>query len=414
MSAVISEHQISKKISDPAYSKWVSKTFPALKGNVFLGSAGRGPMPITTVVAMEKLVKSWRMSITRDKTEDEITADFKKEASLLIGAQTNEVAFVPSTTFGINMFAGAVKWKRGDEIVICDVEYPANVFPWALAASQAGAKLVTVKSRNGIVDEKDIEKAITDKTRLVTMSHVQFGTGQKMQVDRVAEACEKHDAMLFLDSIQALGAVKFNVKKKNISGLCAGGYKWMLGPVGSGILYISKDMLTQMKPQCVSWTALDAEQRKEAWQKVVLGGYQAENHINLGKDIGVFEAANECMVQEKGLTESVKFLRSLGLGDIEGRIHDLNDHLLEQLDSKGFEVVTPRSRSRRAGIIAFCGKEKVHSMDVEAEILKELGNVKVAIRQGVFRTGVHFFNCKEDIDKAVSKLSNICQKRGLI
>lgn len=414
MNAVISEHQVSREISDPAYSRWVSKTFPALKGSVFLGSAGRAPMPVQTLEAMEELVKSWRTSLTRDKSEDEILAEFKKEASLFLGARTDEVAFVPSTTFGINMFAGAVRWRKGDEIVICDVEYPANVFPWALAAHQSRAKLVTVRSKNGIVDEGDIGNAMSDRTRLVALSHVQFGSGQRMNPDHVSEMCEQHGAALFLDSIQALGAVKFNVRKTRVAGLCAGGYKWMCGPVGSGILHISREVIADMKPQTVSWTALDAEQRKEAWQKVVLGGYQAETGLSLAKHIGVFEAANESMVQEKGLAESIRFLRSLGLANIEARIHTLNDYLLEQLDAEGFEVVTPRERARRAGILAFCGKKHVESMDDEARILKELGNVKVAIRQGVFRTGVHFFNCKEDIDAAVSKLSGICRKRGLV
>jgi len=410
MVAVVREHQVSKRISDPEYSRWVSRTFPSLKGKVFLGSAGRGPMPTVTLDAMERLVREWRTGAG----EDEVATEFKKEASLLIGAGKDEVAFVPSTTFGINMFAGAVKWRKGDEVLLCDVEYPANVFPWALAARQAGAKLVVVRSKDGIIDDADIEAAITDRTRLVTMSHVQFGTGQRMDVQRASEACERHDAMLFLDSIQALGAIRVNVKKIKVAGLCAGGYKWMCGPYGSGVFHISKDYVGDMRPQTVSWTALDDEQRKEAWRKVVLGGYQAEHGVELVKDIGVFEATNECLVQQKGLAASIRFLRSLGTGDIERRIYALNDHLLGRLDAGGFSLVTPREKSRRAGILAFRGVKRIESMDDEAAIQKELGNVKVAIRQGVFRTGVHFFNSKEDIDTAVSRLSRICRKRGLV
>lgn len=410
MVAVVRERQVSKRISDPEYSRWVSRTFPSIKGTVFLGSAGRAPMPISTVNAMESLVREWRTG----KGEDEVSSEFKKEASALIGARTGEVAFVPSTTFGINMFAGAVKWKKGDEIVTCDVEYPANVLPWALAASKHGAKLVTVRSKDGIVDETEIEKAVTDRTRLVSVSHVQFGTGQKMDLEHISEVCEDHGAMLFVDSIQALGAIRFNVKKVPIAGLCAGGYKWMCGPIGSGILHISKDVVQDLTPQTVSWAALDSDQKKEAWKKVVLGGAQADGGLHLVKDIGVFEAVNESLVQQKGLAESIRLFRSMGLGNIERRIHALNDYLLEQLEAAGYRVVTPMRRSGRAGIIAFRGRETVVSMQDEARIQKELGNVKVPIRQGMFRTGTHFFNSKEDIDTAVSKLTGICKKRGLV
>jgi selenocysteine lyase/cysteine desulfurase len=114
-----------------------------------------------------------------------------------------------------------------------------------------------------------------------------------------------------------------------------------------------------------------------------------------------------------GLSESLRFLNSIGIARIEERIARLNDFLLGELDDSEFRVLTPRAREERAGIVSFYAKRRMGSVRESERIAKDLGKVKLVVRGGFFRSAAHFFNTKKDITTAVQRLTAICRKRGL-
>ena len=249
---------------------------------------------------------------------------------------------------------------------------------------------------------------------MLPISLVEFASGQRFDLKHLSDICERTGTLLFLDAIQALGAIKVDVKAADIAGISAGGYKWLCGPIGSGVLYVSSAHVEELNSVSAHWRAIEERQRKHLWSHVVTGGSLAVDSVRTSKDASAFEFSTEEIVQMAGLSESLKFLNSIGTKRIEERIGRLNDFLLDKLDDSGFSILTPRAREERAGIVSFYAKRRVGSVRESERIAKSLGMVKLVVRGGLFRSAAHFFNTKKDIETAVRRLATVCRKRGLL
>ena len=403
----------SSNISSPGHRRIVERDFPSIKGLVFLASSGRAPMPRRTVDRMHEIVSGGLRDPKDECDEEGLLEDFRREAAGLLHSRRDEVTFVPSTTRGISLFADSVNWKRSDEVVICRNEYPSNVFPWLNAAKRHGLKVKWVVPDGDIVDEGAIEAALNDRTKVLAISHVQFASGQRMDVQRLSTACETHGAYLFLDAIQSLGAVEVSVRNSGIAGLSAGGYKWLCGPRGSGLLFVSKDAMDGLCHHEMAWNTIDKKESREIWRRILLGNPHSTAYP-ASSGISGFDVSVESFVQMAGLTESIRYLRGLSVRDIERRIRRLTAHLMSRLDREGFEVVTPGSSNRMAGIVSFIGGRRVNSAREADWFTERLGNVRMYVRHGMFRASPHFFNDRRDIDDAVNRLAPLCRERGIL
>jgi cysteine desulfurase/selenocysteine lyase len=396
------------------YERWILKNFPGLKGITYLNSAGFTPIPAVTIARMKKDFEKNFERMYADLDEEAYLKEFRRNAASLINAKREEIAFGTSTTAGIWLFANSVKWRRGDNIVLADVEYPSNILPWVKVANANGVNVKVVKSDNGLVSIDSIAKAIDRNTRVLPISLVEFSSGQRFDIKHLSEICESSGTLLFLDAIQALGAIKVDVKTADIAGISAGGYKWLCGPLGSGVLYVSSKHSDELNPVSVHWRSIQKRQQKDLWSRVVAGGSLAVDSVRTSRDASAYEFSTEEIVQMAGLATSIGFLNSIGTSRIEERIARLNDFLLDRLDQSGFNVLTPRAREGRAGIVSFYGKKKVGTVKESDRIAKDLDKIKLVVRGGVFRSAAHFFNTKQDIEIALQKLTIICSKRSLL
>lgn len=401
-------------IDSARHKAWALNTFPGLKGLTYLNSAGFTPLPSITIARMKDVFVKNYLEMAGRLDEEAYIKELAVEGASLISSKRDEIAFVTSTTAGINLFANSVRWRRGDNFVLADVEYPSNVLPWLKATASRGARVKVVRSRDDLVSTEAIRKAVDRRTRVLAISLVQFASGQRFDIKVLSEICEKKGTMLFLDGIQALGAMKVDAGRANIAGMAAGGYKWMCGPIGSGILYVSLDHVEELDPQVAHWRSIEQDQQKKIWKHVIAGGRLGVDSVRSWPNASAFEFSPEEVVQIAGLSESLRFLNSVGPGRIEERIARLNDHLLDLLDGYGFVVNTPRAREQRAGIISFRARRRIGTLAEAALVERELGSVKLVVRGGCFRSAAHFFNTRSDLDTAVQRLVAICKARGLL
>lgn len=367
-------------------------------------------MPACTIKAMHSILALESSEMRHILDEQPVMRDFRAQAAGLIGAHKDEIAFVTSTTNGINLFANAVRWRTGDNIVIGDIEYPSNIYPWLRIAGRRGIEIRKVRAKKGLLAIEDYEKVVDDRTRVLPISLVQFSSGQRMDLARLSEICDRHGTMLFLDSIQALGAIRINVRSCNIASISAGGYKWLCGPLGSGILFVSHSVRDELEPEMISWFGLDEQQRKSLWRRIVCGGDLIDRRMKVSPKSHVFDHSFENYIEAVGLTESIKFLRRIGLDRIERRIFQLTDYFIERLDSEKLDILTPRKREERAGILAFSFWKGRISYEHAKGIEKSLGKVKLVVRMNRIRSATHFFNSKEDIDTAIDAIRSISRR----
>jgi len=179
----------------------------------------------------------------------------RRSLAQLINAEPAEIAFTKNTSEGVSTFANGLDWQPGDEVVSIEGEFPANFYPWK-ALEKRGVVLRLVPAEEGRVSQESILRALTARTRVVTVSFVQYLSGFRLDLEKLGKACAAHGCLLFVDAIQGLGAFPLDVKRANIAGLAADSHKWMLGPEGSALLYVNRQVMERITPSEIGWTTV--------------------------------------------------------------------------------------------------------------------------------------------------------------
>ena len=178
---------------------------------------------------------------------DRIAAVRALAARLINAPDADDVYFVPNTTHGIGVVAEGFPWRAGDNVVLAGEEYPSNQYPWMNLAAR-GVEVRRVPSRGNRLAIDDIRAAMDDRTRVLTVSSVEFASGFRNDLDALGELCRERGVFFFVDAIQSLGVFPLDVQRTPIDALAADGHKWLLGPEGAGIGFIRREWVERLHP----------------------------------------------------------------------------------------------------------------------------------------------------------------------
>ncbi|WP_236254290.1 aminotransferase class V-fold PLP-dependent enzyme [Mucisphaera calidilacus] len=366
--------------------------FPALSAMVHLNHAGVAPV---CGPAAEAMAKYGQEASTLPYSEASWYSDIKDLRSLtarLINARgPDEIAFVPNTSTGLATVARGLDWRRGDQVVITDVEYPANRYPWE-DLGRFGVELVEVKQHaDGRIDVEDVCNAITDRTRVVSLSHVQYGSGHRIDLRPISETVHRAGGYLCVDAIQSVGVLPVDVRSMGIDFLAADGHKWMLGPEGAGIFYVHEDLCEMLHPPVVGWLNMVNAQD--------YGNYE----YRFVRDARRFEPGTWNVPGLLGLRAAIGLLLEVGIERVWERVEGLTTRVAEGAAERGYGVFSPRRlESERSGSVVI----EARASEEAGALVKRLAEQKiyVALRNGRVRVSPHFYNTPEQIDRLLEAL----------
>jgi cysteine desulfurase/selenocysteine lyase len=365
------------------------KHFPVTRRLVYLNHAAVSPLSVKVRAAIGKqLDEQLEWGVLAEERWEKRAEAARRQAARLLGSKPSEISFVTNTSQGLNLFARGIAWKRGDNVVLPRVEFPANVYPW-LALEQQGVRIKFVPEREGRILVEDIERAIDGRTRVVAVSFVEFSSGFRNDLESIGKVCRRRGVYLVVDGIQGVGALNLDVKKCRIDGLSAGGHKWLLSPQGSGIFYCSSRVVKKLAHPMPGWMSV------VGWQDYYNFDYR------LFPDSRRYESAQRNFIGITGLLESLKLVNSLGIKDVETRLIAMTDHLCALLRAGGFRIYSPREHGEKSGIVSFYPR-KLKAETVHAGLLRQ-GFVTSA-RQGCIRVSPHLYNTFEEMDRLVKAL----------
>jgi selenocysteine lyase/cysteine desulfurase len=301
----------------------------------------------------------------------------------LIHAHEDEIAFVNSTTQGIGLVAEGFPWKEGDSVVTAADEYPSNVYPWMNLASR-GVSTRLVPSHDGRIRPDDLFAAMDKTTRLLTISHVEFASGFRNDLDLLAEGCKERGVAFFVDAIQGLGPLVIDVEKTPIDFLAADGHKGLLGPEGAGFLYVRREWLDRLRPLNVG-------------SRSVVGSYNSPAlDFTLKPTAERWEGGAYNMPGLQGFAESVKLFLEVGPEIISRRVLDRAEAVRTISRSAGWTVFGSPRPEELSSIISL-EKPRVDPIAI-VRAMRERG-VIASCRRGRLRISPHLYNNGDDLGR---------------
>ncbi|MEQ9619179.1 MAG: aminotransferase class V-fold PLP-dependent enzyme [Deltaproteobacteria bacterium] len=371
----------NKKNNQGQSPEFYRREFPITEQSVYLDHAGVVPVSLRVKKEVERFLTeaAGKAIINYDSWMDRVE-EVRSGCARLVGADTEEIAFVKNTSHGISIVAGGLDWREGDNVLVFEREFPSNIYPW-LALEKKGVQVKLIPFNKDRILLEDIEKLIDSRTKLITMSSVQSVNGFMIDLCKLGALCRHNGILFFVDAIQSLGVVPMDVEKYNVDFLAADGHKWLLAPEGTGIFYCRKELAGNLSPNLIGWKSVKEDNN---FEKI---------DLTLKDSALRFEEGSFNVMGIFALGASLDLLFEIGIDRIGEKVHELGDVIMDEALKRGFRLRTPRNRQERGGIVSFSG-----GFD-PAELREKLwaSNIIVNYRGGALRVAPHFYNTEEEI-----------------
>ena len=393
----------------------VRRDFPILeKGVIYLDNAASSLTPEQVVLKEMEFYREYRANVERgvhrfSQRASEEYEGAHDEVARFIGAHgRRNLAMVRNTTEAINLVANSLDWNKEDKIVTTVIEHHSNYITWLRVAQRHGCRVEAVRSNvEGIFDMADFEKAIDDRTRLVAVTHVSNVLGCIQPVKEIASIAHEHDALILVDGAQGVPHMKTDVMEMGIDFLAFSGHK-MLGPTGSGGLYIAEEQLDSTEPLCIGGGTI---------HDVSLGSYE------LAVPPQKFEAGTPAIAQVIGLGEACRYLDRVGMDEVKRWDERLVKKLAEGLaEIDGVEIYGPSDPSQRVGLVSFNVRDMnphdvALSLDEEYDIAVRSGHhCALPLMKELFdmpggnaRASTYLYNTPDEIDVLLGAVEDIAK-----
>jgi cysteine desulfurase/selenocysteine lyase len=387
--------------------------FPAKKNVCFLGYCSISPLTAPAAERSAKFIRRQqeigRGVIFEYSGDQQIARRFHRNFADLLRTSEDNVSMMTSTSEGLSMIANGYPFRPGDQIISYVHEYPANHYPWILQARHRGAELVLLddvpcqqepRAGCGPIPETmarcwsfdELVSRINTRTRVIALSHVQFTSGFAADLERLGNLCQEKKIDLVIDAAQSLGSLPLYPEQLGISCLAASGWKWLMGPIGSSVLYTSPEFRDKIEiTMCgADQMVQDTEYLDHRWAPHTTGKK--------------FEYSTVAYAVLDGLSVGVE--QVFGPQTMEGireRIFELQELALGQLDlSKYQPVVHPKKN--RSGILSLIPRFS-DARTISANLERE--NIIITPRDGYLRFAPHFCTDESEISRGVAALNRM-------
>lgn len=318
----------------------------------------------------------------------EVETRLRRDLARLINAPAaEEIALLKNTSEALSIVAYGLPWQTGDNVVISDQEFPSNRIVWE-SLSELGVSVRRVNLASANTPEQALMQACDPRTRLLSVSWVQYAGGLRLHLEPLGEFCRNRDILFCIDAIQGIGALNLDVQACQADFVMADGHKWMLGPEGVALFYARPERRDQLKLKQFGW-------------------HMVENHLDFdapdwqpARSARRFECGSPNMLGIHALQASIDLLLEIGMSTIQERVLANASYLMERIRQlPQLRLITKPDNDRHAGIVTF-----THSTADANALYRYLMSHRImcAARGGGVRFSPHFYNTREQIDAALA------------
>ncbi|MDA4128892.1 MAG: aminotransferase class V-fold PLP-dependent enzyme [Thaumarchaeota archaeon] len=380
--------------------------FPITKRFVFLDHANMSPSPVQVVRAVSKLMREKAgFAYMKFEVWGAQVEQARQNVAKMLGARKEGVWFANNTSDGINIVANGVAWRKGDNVVMPDIEFPSVVYPFLKRRGMVDLRYAkTDYSREGVqVPISEFERLVDDRTKVVCLSAVDYGFGCRYDLRAVSEIAHRHGAIALVDASQAAGAVQMHIDADGVDAVAFGGQKWTFAPSAGGVFYMNPSTFDIFTPPFVGWYSVADPMNQ------ILTNYT--EHFEIAADARRFATGHPNFPGIVGLAASSQYLRDVGFSRVEARCLEVSGYLMRRLAEEGFTILTPRENGRRASIVSFVipdGKAVIEGLKKKRIIVSGY----LQTRQRGIRVSPAFYNTNLEVDRLVENLPKVSRQKS--
>ena len=352
--------------------------FPVLQHGLYANHAAISPWPRIASLAVAAFAME-NAEIGSEKYSHWLLRETqlrKRLAGLINASSADDIALLKNTTEGICTVANGIDWHKGDNLVLPADEFPSNRLPW-LALQRYGVEVREVDIRSTSEPEKALLEQVDKRTRLLSVSAVQWTDGLRLRLKTLGQFCQQNKVLFFVDAIQQLGAMQLDVQACGIDFLAADGHKWLLSPEGIAVFYCRESVRERLQINQRGWHMVDEPYQfnRTQWQP--------------SKTALRFEAGSPNTLGQVGMHASIGLLQSIGMPQVEAFIAENSVTLSTGLESMpGVELVRSFDPHRVSGIVSFRPANR-NLVEIQ-QTLKRRGLI-CTVRGEAIRLSPHFY-----------------------
>ncbi len=369
--------------------------FEEFAPTVYLDCAYQGPFPRSTVARIHQAIE---LKCHPDRLHSPEYFDLPRRVrarlARLIGANPSEIAITNSATQGFGVVATGLKLGPGDEVVITSRNFPSNLFTW-LHLRRLGVRVHVVHPEGGTVGVEDVLPVLTPRTRVLALDWVSYTGGERIDLEALGGLVHRHGGLFVVDGTQGVGALELNVRDLPVDVLAVAAYKWLLGPYGTGFVYLNSAIQDRLDCPVVNWMSVEGSEDFDALPTV---------DFTLVREARIFDAGEtSSFLNLHALEASLEYVEGVGVRSVTEHCWRIIDRLQEGLRAGGYrlsEAVLPQQRSTILGF-------RAETLAATAALHKKLraNHVAVSLRHDVIRVSPYLYNNEEDIDQLLSVVS---------
>ena len=369
----------------------VRALFPLAERSIYFNHAAISPLPTPALRAIEAQLRDVHEHGSANY-HSWLAVKEKARGLLanLLGARPDQVAFMRNTSDALSTVANGLNWRAGDNIVTFSREFPSNIYPWLRIRDVYGVEVRMCEERDGRIDLAALENMIDNNTRVVALSHVQYASGFRIDLERLGRRLRQHDALFVVDAIQSLGVMPVNVEAELIDVAAGASHKWLLGPEGVGYLYLSDRARARVQPTLVGWVSVpdpdDYLNFEQGWNRGTLA----------------WETGTGASALIHGLKASLELLETFGAQKIANYLEELTDYLCDRLNEKSYEVVSSRAPGEKSHIVCIRHPGGLSPMHLYHHLAER--KIITAPRGDRLRLAPHLYNTSHEVDELIKAL----------
>lgn len=363
--------------------------FADFQDKIWLNAAAQGPLPKVAALSLNTVVEWKSLPYQLDLQRFAVTQKSLKEViGRLMNVDYQDVILGNSASYGLHLLANGIPWKKGDEILTMQNDFPTNILPW-LGLEERGVKVIQLKAKDKVLTPEEVKRVITPRTRLCCLSHVHSFSGHTLDIQEIGKICREKGIIFIVNMAQSVGSLPVDLAKFHADGVVCVGHKWLCGPYGTGFIWMTPELRASLKINQSYWQVELSEEQMQSEGPIHL------SQLTTARKYDVYSTAN--FFNFAPWRTCIEYFLDVKLENVKLYNDRLIDQLIAELDSSKYTWISPKTGHERSHLAVIHHRDRDSNVKIQRYLISQ--GIYTTHWKGNIRISPHIYNTPQEISR---------------